>query len=150
MTDRALPIYAFKAFTAWLNSYLARRDLKIVDLQNDLQDGTLLNSFLEIITNKKMRRWTAKPNSKIKMLENLSFGLTYIQHDMGVKLVSIGSEDIYNGSLKLILGLVWSLLKGIQMRRFATEGTHSRASCTIACAQHKPNVSSRQVRWKRS
>jgi hypothetical protein len=53
-------MYAFKAFMAWLNSYLARRDLKIVDLQNDLQDGTLLNSFLEIITNKKMRRWTSR------------------------------------------------------------------------------------------
>ena len=39
-----------------------------------------------------MRRWTAKPNSKITMLENLSIGLAYIQKDMAIKLVGIGAE----------------------------------------------------------
>jgi hypothetical protein len=32
------------------------------------------------------------------------------------------STDIYNGYLKLILGLVWSLFKGLQMRRLAAGG----------------------------
>jgi hypothetical protein len=39
-----------------------------------------------------MRRWTAKPNSKITKLENLSIGLAYIQKDMAIKLVGIGAE----------------------------------------------------------
>lgn len=38
-----------------MNSYLAQRDLVVNDLQNDLRDGVLLNSFLEIISNKPVR-----------------------------------------------------------------------------------------------
>jgi hypothetical protein len=43
-----------QAFTAWLNGYLARRELKINNLQTDLQDGTFLNHFLEIVTSAKV------------------------------------------------------------------------------------------------
>jgi hypothetical protein len=43
-----------QAFTAWLNGYLARRDLKINNLQTDLQDGTFLNHFLEIVDSAKV------------------------------------------------------------------------------------------------
>jgi hypothetical protein len=114
--------------------------LKLSDLENDLQDGTLLNHFVEIVTAKKIGKWDLAPTRKVQKLENLSIGLNYIQNDMKIRLVGIGSEgkasfrarllrwmahslppprlqhqDIFNGRLKLILGLVWSLFRGIRL-----------------------------------
>lgn len=112
--------------------------MKLSDLENDLQDGTLLNHFVEIVTAKKIGKWDLAPTRKVQKLENLSIGLNYIQNDMKIRLVGIGSEgkplprppftldgspppsrlqhqDIFNGHLKLILGLVWSLFRGIRL-----------------------------------
>jgi len=104
-----------KAFTSWLNSYLDKRGMKLSDLEHDLQDGTLLNHFVEIVTQKKIGKWDLTPSRKVQKLENLSIGLNYIQNDMKIRLVGIGSEDVFNGHLKLILGLVWSLFRGIRL-----------------------------------
>jgi hypothetical protein len=37
--------------------------------------------------------------------------------------------DVYNGYLKLILGLVWSLFRGLQMRRLAAGGSCELPIC---------------------
>jgi len=117
-----------KAFTSWLNSYLEKREKKLNDLQNDLQDGTLLNHFLEIVSDKKLGRWELAPSRKVHKLENLSIGLNYIQNDLKIRLVGIGSEDIFNCHLKLILGLVWSLFRGIRLTKLtAGEGKASKS-----------------------
>jgi len=42
-------------------------------------------------------------------LENLNIAITAIQKD-NVKLVNIGSTDINQGDLKIILGLLWTLI----------------------------------------
>jgi len=106
-----------KAFTAWLNGYLANRNLKVENLETDLQDGTKLNHFLEIATEKKIGRWDPAPSRKVQKLENLSIGLNYIQNVLNIRLVGIGSEDIFNNHLKLTLGLVWSLFRGLRMTK---------------------------------
>lgn len=66
--------------------------MKLSDLENDLQDGTLLNHFVEIVTAKKIGKWDLAPTRKVQKLENLSIGLNYIQNDMKIRLVGIGSE----------------------------------------------------------
>lgn len=44
----------------------------------------------------------------------MSIGLKFIQ-SQGVKLVSIGGEDIADGSVKLTLGLLWVLILKYQI-----------------------------------
>jgi filamin len=57
----------------------------------------------------------SKPTQmKIKMIENLGTCLKYIK-EKGVKLVAIGPEDIWAGNLKLILGLIWTLILRFQI-----------------------------------
>ncbi|KAL6080009.1 Actinin, alpha 1 [Balamuthia mandrillaris] len=107
-----------KAFTAWLNSYLSKRSLKIEDLSKDLQSGVNLCHFLELVQHKyrtKLPKWDKKPGRKVQKMENISIALSYIQNDMGVRLVGIGPEDIFSGYLKLILGLTWSLFRALRM-----------------------------------
>jgi len=48
------------------------------------------------------------------MIENLGTCLKYIK-EKGIKLVAIGPEDIWAGNLKLILGLIWTLILRFQI-----------------------------------
>jgi cortexillin 1/2 len=126
--ERNWEIVQIKAFTAWLNSYLESRGMKIQDLEHDLQDGTLLNHFIEIVAEKKIGKWDPAPSRKVQKLENLSIGLNYIQNVLNIRLVGIGSEDIFNCHLKLILGLVWSLFRGLRMTKLTAGAGKGKAT----------------------
>lgn len=103
-----------KTFTRWCNSYLQNRKLEIVDLQKDLCDGYLLHNLLECLGAEKIHPASKPSQMKIKMVENLGTCLRYIK-EKGIKLVAIGPEDIWAGNLKLILGLIWTLILRFQI-----------------------------------
>jgi len=105
-----------KTFTRWINTHLADRRLKIQDITTDFADGMMLIHLLEIISGKKIRKWNKKPRMHIQKLENLNKALEFIKSE-GLKLVGIGSNDIYGGNLKLILGLVWTLILRYQINK---------------------------------
>lgn len=50
-------------------------------------------------------RYNRKPVMRVQKAENASKALQFIS-DRGVKLTNIGPEDIVDGNLKLILGMV--------------------------------------------
>ena len=65
-------------------------------------------------------KWNRKPYHRFHFVENCVWALNYIR-DNGVALTNIGAEgiliwrhglmiDIVDGNLKLILGLVWTLI----------------------------------------
>jgi len=88
--------------------------LEIVDLSKDLADGYLLHNLLECLGAEKIHPMSKPTTMKIKMIENLGTCLKYIK-EKGIKLVAIGPEDIWAGNLKLILGLIWTLILRFQI-----------------------------------
>jgi len=152
-----------KTFTRWANTFLKERMLKIEDLENDFKDGTNLIALLEIISSKSVGRYNKAPKIRTQKLENNSFALKFLASE-GIKLVNIGNEDITDGKLKLILGLVWTiilryqihieegksarsdLLKWVQqqipeynIKNFATDWNDGKAICALADSL-KPGV----------
>lgn len=112
-----------KAFTRWMNQYLSERMLSVEDIQTDLCDGVLLINLLEIISRKKMpKKWRAKPGNAIVKKENLNTALDFIKSE-GLKLVNIGSSDIFEGNLRIILGLIWTLILRYQIQSGIEEGS---------------------------
>jgi filamin len=107
-------------FTNWTNDKLKPRDVKVDDLVADLNSGIMLCHLVELLvsTAQKKEVKVGKVNRNPKMfaqkLENASLALKLITDD-GVKLVNIGNEDIVNGSQKLILGLIWTLIQKYQI-----------------------------------
>jgi filamin len=86
------------------------RGLKIGDLQVDLEDGINLINLLELISAKQVvAKYNKAPKMRVQKLENCSYSLNFIR-DEGLKLVGIGPEDIVDKKLKLILGLIWTLI----------------------------------------
>uniref|UniRef100_A0A8B9K1B8 Filamin C, gamma b (actin binding protein 280) n=1 Tax=Astyanax mexicanus TaxID=7994 RepID=A0A8B9K1B8_ASTMX len=97
-------------FTRWCNEHLKCINKKIGDLQRDLSDGLKLIGLLEVLSQKKMyRKYHARPNFRQMKLENVSVALEFLEREH-IKLVSIDSKAIVDGNLKLILGLIWTLI----------------------------------------
>jgi len=111
-----------KTFTRWSNNFLMHRKMKINELETDLQNGLLLINLLEIISSKEIGgKYNKQPKMKPQLLENTSLALKFVQKE-GIKLVGIGPEDITDGNLKLILGLIWTLILRFQIQRGGFEG----------------------------
>uniref|UniRef100_A0A674E2F1 Filamin C n=1 Tax=Salmo trutta TaxID=8032 RepID=A0A674E2F1_SALTR len=97
-------------FTRWCNEHLKCLNKRINDLQKDLTDGLKLIGLLEVLSQKKMyRKYHARPNFRQMKLENVSVALEFLERER-IKLVSIDSKAIVDGNLKLILGLIWTLI----------------------------------------
>lgn len=97
-------------FTRWCNEHLKCMNKRIGDLQKDLTDGLKLIALLEVLSQKKMyRKYHSRPNFRQMKLENVSVALEFLDREH-IKLVSIDSKAIVDGNLKLILGLIWTLI----------------------------------------
>nr|XP_012149361.1 PREDICTED: filamin-A isoform X2 [Megachile rotundata] len=105
-------------FRNWVNEHLKHAadiaDGPVIDLAEDFRDGTRLCALVEVLTKRRLPRWNPRPANQHHHLENVSTALQAIEAD-GVKLVNIGNVDIVNGNLKLILGLIWSLIVRYQI-----------------------------------
>merc|ERR1719357_2107441 len=55
------------------------------------------------------RKYNQRPTFRQMQLENVSVALEFLDKE-NIKLVSIDSKAIVDGNLKLILGLIWTLI----------------------------------------
>jgi hypothetical protein len=98
-----------KTFTRWANTFLLQRGLRIDDVEKDLNDGLMMINLLELISGKKIPKYNKKPKVQQMKLENTQIALEFIKSEK-IKLVGIGAQDLVSGNLKLILGLLWTLI----------------------------------------
>ncbi|XP_048512213.1 filamin-A isoform X4 [Athalia rosae] len=96
-------------FTRWANEHLKCANKTIGDLESDLSDGLRLVTLIEVLSQKKLPKHNKKPNFRSQKLENVSVALKFLD-DQGIRIVNIDSSDIVDCKLKLILGLIWTLI----------------------------------------
>jgi filamin len=111
-----------RTFTRWANNFLLERMMKIEDLGTDLSDGLLLINLLEIISSKAIPAYNKKPKIRAHKLENTGTSLQFLKNE-GIKLVAIGPEDITDCNLKLILGLIWTIILRYQIQKSSAGGS---------------------------
>uniref|UniRef100_T1J4U2 Calponin-homology (CH) domain-containing protein n=1 Tax=Strigamia maritima TaxID=126957 RepID=T1J4U2_STRMM len=102
-------------FKNWVNEQLRVAGVHVNDLQTDFGDGLKLIALVESLQKRKLPK-IRKPINQHQYLENVQTALNAIAAD-GVKLVNIGNTDIVEGNLKLIMGLIWSLILRYQIGR---------------------------------
>ncbi|XP_044015833.1 filamin-A isoform X3 [Aphidius gifuensis] len=96
-------------FTRWANKHLKCIDRFIDDLENDLSDGLQLINLIEVLAQKKLPKHNKKPSFRSQKLENVAVSLKFLENQ-GIRIVNIDSSDIVDSKLKLILGLIWTLI----------------------------------------
>ena len=96
-------------FTRWANEHLKKVKKTIENLEYDLADGLKLIALIEILSQKHVGRYNKRPNFRAMKLENVAMALRFLEKER-IKLVSIDAGAIVDGNLKLILGLIWTLI----------------------------------------
>ncbi|KAK6542451.1 hypothetical protein TWF694_006405 [Orbilia ellipsospora] len=123
-----------KTFRKWLNTKLSHRpEVKPAQtLKTDLSDGVLLIHLLEILANESLGRYALKPIMRVQKAENVLKALDYIKL-RGIQLFNIGAEDIVDGNLKLILGLLWTLITKFTISDISQEGLTAKEGLLLWC-----------------
>lgn len=97
-------------FTRWVNEHLKLVNKRVDDLQVDFSDGLNIIALIEVLSHKKLPRHNRKPMFRSQKLENVSVALDFLENVERIKLVNIDSTHMVDGKLKLILGLIWTLI----------------------------------------
>ncbi|CAH8512730.1 unnamed protein product [Schistosoma turkestanicum] len=108
--DAQWKIFQKSTFTRWANEHLKKCDLFIEDLETDLSDGLRLVALVEVLSGHKFRHVNKRPTFRTQKLENVTTILKYLEETEGLRLISIDSSHIVDCNLKLILGLIWTLI----------------------------------------
>jgi inorganic pyrophosphatase/exopolyphosphatase len=88
--------------------------MEVIDLKTDFDDGLKLLAILEVLSSKSVGRYDKRPMHRMQKIANVGTALKFIESE-GMKLVNISNQDIVDGNLKLILGLVWTLILRYQV-----------------------------------
>ncbi|KAL5468759.1 hypothetical protein EMCRGX_G029873 [Ephydatia muelleri] len=106
-------------FTNWANACFRigskTSKKRVQNLQTDLQDGTVLAELLENISLKSVGPHNKNPTIRAAKVENLGTCFRFLEKEK-IKVGNIGPGDVHGGNLKLILSLIWTLIRHYQIR----------------------------------
>ncbi|XP_029585188.1 alpha-actinin-1, partial [Salmo trutta] len=140
-----------QTFTAWCNSHLRKAGTQIENIEEDFRDGLKLMLLLEVISGERL----AKPERgkmRVHKISNVNKALHYIT-SKGVKLVSIGAEEIVDGNAKMTLGMIWTIILRFAIQDISVEETSAKEGLLLWCqrktAPYKNvNIQNFHISWK--
>ncbi|VVC95377.1 unnamed protein product [Leptidea sinapis] len=97
-----------QTFTAWCNSHLRKAGTGIENIDEDFRNGLKLMLLLEVISGETLPK-PDRGKMRFHKIANVNKALDFIA-SKGVKLVSIGAEEIVDGNLKMTLGMIWTII----------------------------------------
>ncbi|KAF8583127.1 actin cross-linking [Ramaria rubella] len=122
-----------RTFCKWLNTKLeSEKYPPMTSLVKDLSDGVRLIQLMEIMGDVSLGRYNKNPRMRVQKAENVTKALDFIA-SRGVKLTNIGPEDIIDGNLKLILGMIWTLILRFTIADINEEGLSAKEGLLLWC-----------------
>ncbi|KAG6813590.1 hypothetical protein H0H92_009634 [Tricholoma furcatifolium] len=139
-----------RTFCKWLNTKLEANGYPpMISLVKDLSDGVRLIQLMEIMGDTSLGRYNKNPRMRVQKAENVNKALEFIT-SRGVKLTNIGPEgtfhicyqrasltilslDIIDGNLKLILGMIWTLILRFTIADISEEGLSAKEGLLLWC-----------------
>ncbi|KAK6194796.1 hypothetical protein SNE40_000352 [Patella caerulea] len=109
-----------RTFVNWVNQQLTTCGRQVSNLETDFCDGVNLVALVESLQFRKIGKVYTKCKSRIQMIQNVNLAFKAITED-NIRLVNIGNEDVVNGNIKLILGLLWHLILRYQISSSKTK-----------------------------
>ncbi|RWS10034.1 Alpha-actinin: sarcomeric-like protein, partial [Dinothrombium tinctorium] len=140
-----------KTFTAWCNSHLRKAGTQIENIEEDFRNGLKLMLLLEVISGETLPK-PDKGKMRFHKIANVNKALDFIA-SKGVKLVSIGAEEIVDGNVKMTLGLIWTIILRFAIQDISVEEMTAKEGLLLWCqrktAPYKNvNVQNFHMSWK--
>jgi len=97
-------------FKNWINSMGLSSDVN--NLIEDCRTGQLLVEVVEKLAPNLVNWKMVKKDTKvqIKQIENCNYAVQ-LATDLGLHVINVGGKDVADGNKKLVLGLVWQLMR---------------------------------------
>uniref|UniRef100_A0A8U7NR05 Actinin alpha 4 n=1 Tax=Corvus moneduloides TaxID=1196302 RepID=A0A8U7NR05_CORMO len=138
-------------FTAWCNSHLRKAGTQIENIDEDFRDGLKLMLLLEVISGERLPK-PERGKMRVHKINNVNKALDFIA-SKGVKLVSIGAEEIVDGNAKMTLGMIWTIILRFAIQDISVEETSAKEGLLLWCqrktAPYKNvNVQNFHISWK--
>jgi len=120
-----------KTFTAWCNSHLRKAGTLIESIDEDFRNGLKLMLLLEVISGETLPK-PDRGKMRFHKIANVNKALDYIA-SKGVKLVSIGAEEIVDGNLKMTLGMIWTIILRFAIQDISVEEMTAKEGLLLWC-----------------
>uniref|UniRef100_A0A493TX59 DIX domain containing 1 n=1 Tax=Anas platyrhynchos platyrhynchos TaxID=8840 RepID=A0A493TX59_ANAPP len=144
--DETIPLFSkqqLQAYVAWVNSQLKKKPTikPVQDLRQDLRDGVILASLIEIVAGEKLNGVQVNPTSQQEMRENVEKVLQFVASKK-IRMHQTSAKDIVDGNLKSIMRLILALAahfkpgSGRAMNHSAAGVTGKSSSASSA--SHRP------------
>jgi len=130
--DKAWERTQKKTFTAWVNSHLRKVGTNIEEIGTDFSDGIKLAQLLQVIAGDNVDKLNKKPTMRIHKIQNTGQCLKFIA-DKGVKLVGVAPEELVDGNLKMVLGMVWTIILRFQIQDISVEELSAKEGLLLWC-----------------
>ncbi|XP_066552701.1 alpha-actinin-2 isoform X3 [Amia ocellicauda] len=140
-----------KTFTAWCNSHLRKAGTQIENIEDDFRNGLKLMLLLEVISGERLPK-PDRGKMRFHKIANVNKALDFIT-SKGVKLVSIGAEEIVDGNVKMTLGMIWTIILRFAIQDISVEETSAKEGLLLWCQRktapyRNVNVQNFHISWK--
>ncbi|XP_025896802.1 dixin isoform X1 [Nothoprocta perdicaria] len=135
-----------QAYVAWVNSQLKKKPTikPVQDLRQDLRDGVILSSLIEIVAGEKLNGVQVNPTSQQEMRENVEKVLQFVASKK-IRMHQTSAKDIVDGNLKSIMRLILALAahfkpgSGRAVNHSSAAGAGGKSPSALAsAASHRP------------
>ncbi|XP_035287773.1 alpha-actinin-3-like isoform X2 [Anguilla anguilla] len=142
---------ASMTFSAWCNSHLRKAGTQIENIEEDFRNGLKLMLLLEVISGERLPR-PDRGKMRFHKIANVNKALEFIC-SKGVKLVSIGAEEIVDGNVKMTLGMIWTIILRFAIQGISVEETSAKDGLLLWCQRktapyRNVNVQNFHISWK--
>ncbi|KAK2508244.1 hypothetical protein MC885_018053 [Smutsia gigantea] len=133
------------------DSHLCKAGTQIENTEEDVRNGLKLMLLLEVISGERLPR-PDKGKMRFHKIANVNKALDFIG-SKGVKLVSIGAEEIVDGNLKMTLGMIWTIILRFAIQDIFVEETSAKEGLLLWCQRktapyRKVSVQNFHTSWK--
>ncbi|XP_016055358.1 PREDICTED: alpha-actinin-2 [Miniopterus natalensis] len=140
-----------QTFTAWCNSHLRKAGTQIENIEEDFRNGLKLMLLLEVISGERLPK-PDRGKMRFHKIANVNKALDYIA-SKGVKLVSIGAEEIVDGNVKMTLGMIWTIILRFAIQDISVEETSAKEGLLLWCQRktapyRNVNIQNFHTSWK--
>uniref|UniRef100_A0A6I8S4T3 Actinin alpha 2 n=1 Tax=Xenopus tropicalis TaxID=8364 RepID=A0A6I8S4T3_XENTR len=138
-------------FTAWCNSHLRKAGTMIENIEEDFRNGLKLMLLLEVISGERLPK-PDRGKMRFHKIANVNKALDFIA-SKGVKLVSIGAEEIVDGNVKMTLGMIWTIILRFAIQDISVEETSAKEGLLLWCQRktapyRNVNIQNFHTSWK--
>ncbi|XP_039352305.1 dixin isoform X5 [Mauremys reevesii] len=133
-----------QAYMAWVNSQLKKKPAikPVQDLRQDLRDGVILATLIELVAGEKLNGIQVSPTSQQEMRENVEKVLQFVASKK-IRMHQTSAKDIVDGNLKSIMRLILALAAhfkpGSSRTVIQSPASMVGKSLSASSASHRPH-----------